>query len=631
MFVARARETRGARVAHAIDRRLCCRCFAHPAARLTHLSTSFESSVVEERVTLATLFDAPLPSASSALEDSARAFPGFVSRAVMKRSFKVLSLVAIVALVGVTAAWYLNRGDPAATYRTVAARRADIVATISATGTIVPEDVVDVGAQVNGQIASFGKDVDGKSVDYRSTVQEGMVLARIDDALFQADVATAEAQLAQAKAQVTVNEANRDQAKAHLDQTQRDWDRAQKLSGSPALSATDFDTARANYEQAVASRAMAEANIVQARAAINMADASVLRARRNLTYCTIASPVNGVILDRRVEIGQTVVASLSAPSLFLIAKDLRRMEVLVQVNEADIGHVQPGQDVAFVSDAYPGETFHGTVKKVRLNATQTQNVVTYTVEILTENSDLRLLPYLTANVTFEVARSDNALAVPNAALRWAPREPVRAAMRENARGSAQAAGEDATRNPANASAPGAASMSTPSEASTAMGSTASATIPSAAGASSSDSPKADAAHERTRGRSRASHDASNDAQRPTTTVADASAKPPERAPSKPSFVWLQSSDGSLRRVRVHTGLTDGTLTEVIGDGIAEGDEIIVGEKTAQAGAAGAPAENTNPFMPQVFRNNNNRRAGTAPGAPQQTGAAPAATPPPPAR
>src|SRR5262249_41659128 len=143
-------------------------------------------------------------------------------------------------------------------------------------------------------------------------------------------------------------------------------------------------------------------------------------------YCTIKSPVNGVIIDRRVDIGQTVVSSLSAPSLFLIAKDLSKMQVLVQVNEADIGHVKPGDPVTFTADAFPGDSFEGKVRKVRLNATQTQNVVTYTVEIVTDNSSLKLLPYLTANVRFVVDHREQVLAVPNAALRWSPKGFARA-------------------------------------------------------------------------------------------------------------------------------------------------------------------------------------------------------------
>jgi HlyD family secretion protein len=151
-----------------------------------------------------------------------------------------------------------------------------------------------------------------------------------------------------------------------------------------------------------------------------IAQAMLDKAQRNLGFCTIKSPVKGVIIDRRVNIGQTVVASLNAPSLFLIAKDLRRIQVWVSVNEADIGSIHPGEPVTFTADAFPGQIFHGQVGKVRLNATMTQNVVTYTVEVNTDNSDGRLLPYLTANVQFEVGSRQNVLMVPNAALRWWP-------------------------------------------------------------------------------------------------------------------------------------------------------------------------------------------------------------------
>jgi HlyD family secretion protein len=167
--------------------------------------------------------------------------------------------------------------------------------------------------------------------------------------------------------------------------------------------------------------AQARAAEASAQAAVASAAASVQRAQRNLNFCVITSPVSGVIIDKRVEIGQTVVASLNAPSLFLLAKDLSKMEVLVQVNEADIGNVHNGQAVAFSVDAFPGRRFKGEVRKVRLNATMTQNVVTYTVEIATDNADLTLLPYLTATVKFDVAHRENVLAAPNAALRWAPK------------------------------------------------------------------------------------------------------------------------------------------------------------------------------------------------------------------
>ena len=357
----------------------------------------------------------------------------------MKPVTKTAAFVLLPALTfGGVALLYRPARDAASRYRSAPVQRLDLVQTINATGTVVPEDVVDVGAQVNGQIAAFGNDADGHLVDFRSTVTQGMVLARIDDALFQADLATAQAQLAQASASVQLGQANLAQSKARSDQAQRDWDRAQQLGESPALARADFDAARSAHDQAEAAVAVAEAQIAEGEAAVASAQAAVVRAHRNLAYCTIASPVDGVILDRRVEIGQTVVASLNAPSLFLIAKDLKRMRVLVQVNEADIGQVSAGEAVAFTVDALPGRSFQGLVRKVRLNASLTQNVVTYTVEISADNSELALLPYLTANVVFDVARKEHVLAVPNAALRWSPHELAAAAPAPGERRSAKA-------------------------------------------------------------------------------------------------------------------------------------------------------------------------------------------------
>lgn len=340
----------------------------------------------------------------------------------MKRLFLFLIIVGVSAG-GAFAAWkwYATRDQPkGASYRTAKAEVADIVSTIGATGTVVPEDVVDVGAQINGPIASFGVDSAGKQVDYRSEVDEGTVLAKIDDTIYAAQVASDEASLAQARAQEQMAQANKLSAQAKLEQAQRDWDRARKLGESRALSQADFDAAKSTFEQSKAAVAQSDASIASAQASIKIAEASLMRSKRNLFYCTITSPVKGVIIDRKVEIGQTVVSSLNAPSLFLIARDLSRMQVLVQVNEADIGQVKPGEPVTFTVDAFPGETFAGQVRKVRLNATMTQNVVTYTVEIVTDNSAMRLLPYLTANVQFIVAKREHVLAVPNTALRFAP-------------------------------------------------------------------------------------------------------------------------------------------------------------------------------------------------------------------
>ena len=337
---------------------------------------------------------------------------------VSKRTI-LIGLAAVIAVLLLIGFLQLG-GSKSVRFRTVPVKRGDLQATISATGTVEPEEVVDIGAQVAGRIVSFGKDKNGEEVDYGSVVEAGMVLARIDDALYAADAASAKAQLAQTKAAVQKAQADLGQMQAKLVQTENDWARARKLGPSDALSQTDFDAARSNYEVAKANLAVGKAAIVQAQGTVAQAEAALKRALQNLSYCTIVSPVKGVIIDRRVNIGQTVVSSLNAPSLFLLAKDLKRLQVWVSVNEADIGHIQPGQAVTFTVDAFPDEVFSGEVGKVRLNATMTQNVVTYTVEIITDNSSGKLLPYLTANVKFIVGERKNVLLVPNAALRWVP-------------------------------------------------------------------------------------------------------------------------------------------------------------------------------------------------------------------
>ena len=351
----------------------------------------------------------------------------------MKRVFKwIFAILIVLGGAGGLAAWYFHQENADLPgYRTVEVTRGNLLATIGATGTVEPEEVIDVGAQVAGQILSFGKDAKGKPVDYGSVVEAGTVLARIDDSLYQADTAQAQAQVQSAKASLQRAKADLEQVKAKLLQADRDWRRARQIGPSEALAQASYDAYEAAYQAAKANVAVGEASILQAQATVDHSEAALRRAQRNLGYCTIKSPVNGVIIDRRVNIGQTVVASLNAPSLFLIAKDLTRLQVWVAVNEADIGKIHPGQPVSFTVDAFPGQTFRGEVGKVRLNASMTQNVVTYTVEILTDNSNGRLLPYLTANVQFEIARATGVLLVPNGALRWKPKpEEIAPAFRQ---------------------------------------------------------------------------------------------------------------------------------------------------------------------------------------------------------
>lgn len=367
--------------------------------------------------------------------------------------FIVIALL-VAGCAGAAAIWYQKsnrKGDTA--FRTVAAQRTELLVTISATGTLEPEEVVDVGAQVAGRIISFGTDKAGKPIDYNSVVTANTVIAKIDDTLYQADLDSAQAQVASAKAGVTRAIADLGQMQAKAYQTERDWERAKKLGPSDALAQVDFDAYQSAYEVAKANVGVGQAAVDQAKTAVIQAEAALKRAQQNLGYCTIVAPVDGTVIARRVNIGQTVVASLNAPSLFLLAKDLNRMQVWVAVNEADIGSIAAGQPVSFTVDARPGMSFRGTVNKVRLNAQTTSNVVTYTVEVTTDNTSGALLPYATANVAFEVARKDNALVVPNAALRWNPASTDQVSPDSRAALQASAADEPTTKptsRPANA-------------------------------------------------------------------------------------------------------------------------------------------------------------------------------------
>ena len=268
--------------------------------------------------------------------------------------------------------------------------------------------MVDIGAQVAGMIKSFGTDPrdSTKVVDYGTPVDVGTVLAKIDDAIYQTQVHQSQASLENATALLA-------EAKTKLDLSNRNWERAQSLRKSNVMTQADYDSAYADLQTS-------KPAVDAAKAAVDQAKANLEQAQTNLAYCTIKAPVKGVIVDRRVNVGQTVVSSLNAPSLFLIAKDLTRLKLWASVNEADIGQIHANQTAKFTVDAYPRKTFSGIVSQIRLNATMTQNVVTYTVVVTTDNSNGLLLPYLTANVQFEIAHRDNVLLVPTSALRWKP-------------------------------------------------------------------------------------------------------------------------------------------------------------------------------------------------------------------
>ena len=305
-------------------------------------------------------------------------------------------------------------------YVAMAATRADVVSTIAASGTLEPEELVDVGSQVSGQIVAFGVDESGAEVDYCSPVTNGTVLARIDDVTYLADLDVAKAQFAIAEAAVASARANATKAEVDLERETKEWERAKALGVGIAQSQSDYDAAEAAYKGADAQLGIARASVASAVAQVVQAKAAVEKAERNLGYCTISSPVDGVVVDRRVNLGQTVVSSMSASSLFLVAKDLRTMRIWASVNEADVGGVRAGQGVSFTVDAFPGRTFRGVVRRVRLTTTLGSEACSDTVAIHVDNADLTLLPYLTASVEFETEAVRDALAVPSRALRYTP-------------------------------------------------------------------------------------------------------------------------------------------------------------------------------------------------------------------
>lgn len=321
----------------------------------------------------------------------------------------IIPILVVIAVI-VTGFYVTQGGNTGAKtkLRTTAIIRGDLLSTVNATGTVQSEELVNIGAQVAGQIVRFGDDPNSpsKHVDYCSVVEQDSILAVIDPTSYEAALEQAEAILAS-------SQANLEQLKAQFRKSESEWKRAQSLIATKAIAESDYDTAKADYEIAKAQVSVGEAQIRQNEASLKMA-------RTNHGYCMIKSPVNGTIIERRVNIGQTVVASLNAPSLFLIAKDLTKMEIWASVNEADIARIRLGMPTWFTVDAHEDKIFHGTVTQIRMNAQMTQNVVTYTVVVTTDNSSGVLMTYMTANVHFEIERKNNVLLVPNSALRWSP-------------------------------------------------------------------------------------------------------------------------------------------------------------------------------------------------------------------
>jgi HlyD family secretion protein len=376
-------------------------------------------------------------------------------RARRRRWMLVLAAVLVAAALGGIAYYLLSVTSAVPAYRVADVTRGPVTASVIASGTVNPVINVQVGAQVTGQI----KELDA---DFNSQVKSGQLLARIDPASFETQVAQAKADFESARANVPLQQAMADRALADLQgaratletlkaQTEkaevaatdakRIADRARSLAQTGAGTIADRDTTQAIYDQAAAqvhtaqaqeivqqaniasaeaAVAVARANVTMAEAQLGLKQAALDNAQVNLDHTYIRAPVDGTVVLRNVDVGQTVVASLQAPLLFTVAQDLRQMQVDASVDEADVGGVKVGQPVAFTVDAYPGRTFQGSVQQVRIAPQVVQNVVTYDVVISAPNADLALLPGLTANVRVTLEHRDHALLVPNAALRYRP-------------------------------------------------------------------------------------------------------------------------------------------------------------------------------------------------------------------
>jgi len=327
-----------------------------------------------------------------------------------KRNLLILAIFLIA--VALFTAFQIRSKAPAE-YYTAKVENGEIKQVVEATGTINAVTTVQVGSQVSGSISRL-------YVDFNSHVKKGQLIAQIDPALFEGALAQAKADMENARANFAVAVANTAKAKAGEVQMRADYERNLGLAKQGVVSQQTLDVAKANAESAAAQVNAALASEHQARAQVQQKEAAVQVAQTNLDYTTIHAPIDGTVVARNVDVGQTVAASLQAPTLFIIAQDLTKMQVYAKTDESDVGQIRRGQQVSFKVDAYPRESFTGTVSQVRMNSTVVQNVVTYDTIIDFSNPELKLFPGMTAYVSIPVATATNVTKVPNGALRYKP-------------------------------------------------------------------------------------------------------------------------------------------------------------------------------------------------------------------
>src|SRR3954469_21471916 len=349
----------------------------------------------------------------------------------MKRA--LIGLLIVAAVGAGVGAYYIKRGGPEIQIQTSPITRGDIVDTVGATGTLQAVTTVQVGSQVSGNISWLG-------ADFNSIVKKGQTIARLDPSLFQAQLEQSKANLAQSRANLAKAQSDLERMRVQLTDAQQKYARAKELAARSLLPQSDLDSAKIAVDSAQASLAAQQATVNQATASVAQSQASVNQNQVNVDHTTINAPIDGIVTQRSVDVGQTVAASMQAPTLFVIAADLTKMQVNANIDEADVGRIRPGQHVTFKVDAYPTDNFDGTVSQVRLQPVVVQNVTTYGTVIDVPNPQLKLKPGMTANVKVEIAKRTGVLRVPNAALRFRPTAEVFAALNQEVPQEAQSAG-----------------------------------------------------------------------------------------------------------------------------------------------------------------------------------------------
>jgi HlyD family secretion protein len=467
---------------------------------------------------------------------------------------KYIFVIVFIALLGGGYYFYQASGQNGANqkFRTVKVTRGDISTVVTATGTINPVITVLVGSQVSGTIKAL-------HADFNSRVKQGQVIAQIDPAIFQAQVDQARANVLNAQANLLNTQSNLKNVQANLAKAEvavvdakRTMDRNRPLVEKKVIAQAVFDTAQTNYDSAIAQEEAAKAQIESARAQIESSKAQVEQtkaalklAETNLGYTTIRSPVNGIVISRNVDVGQTVAASLQAPTLFTIAQDLTKMQVDTNVSEADVGRIAVGQDATFTVDAYPEKTFQGKVSEIRNAPTTVQNVVTYDVVIQVDNKELKLKPGMTANVTVLIEHKEGVLKISNAALRFRPESAKGEGTVEKKKGSTQSTGKTAG-GPFGEGKPGRGGEGRP-------------------GRGGEGKP----------GRG-------------------GEGGPGKMGEGRPGRVWIASAEGKPIPVPLVLGITDGTFSEVVSGDLKEATEVIVENTSKQKGQAQKTA--SPPFM-----------------------------------